>query len=141
MILPEWFFLNPTTDSIEVNIDARAFKIIQSAGISVVPMLSNFYKDAFNGDAVHRIIIDPIKKQQLIAQIIRLLQLYKFEGINIDFEELKETSDEYFIQFQKELYTALHAKGFVVTQDISPFNEDYNYEQLSKYNDYLFLMA
>jgi len=141
MVLPEWFFLNPTTDSIEVNIDARAFKIIQSAGVSVVPMLSNFYKDAFNGDVVHRIITDPIKKQKLIAQIIRLLQLYKFEGINIDFEELKETSDEYFIQFQKELYTALHANRFLVTQDISPFNEDYNYKELSKYNDYLFLMA
>ena len=35
----------------------------------------------------------------------------------------------------------LHAKGLLVTQDVVPFNEDYNFAELSKYNDYIFLMA
>ena len=46
-----------------------------------------------------------------------------------------------FVQFQKELYERLHASGFKVTQDVIPFNEDYDFKQLSKYNDYIFLMA
>ncbi|MGO7845276.1 glycosyl hydrolase family 18 protein, partial [Rhizobium johnstonii] len=35
----------------------------------------------------------------------------------------------------------LHARHLLVSQDIIPFNEDYNVKQLSKYNDYVFLMA
>lgn len=141
MILPEWFFIDPTKDSVYVNIDQRALKIIQSSNVKIIPILSNFYKEAFDGESIHRIITNPAKKQRIINQVIILLQQYHFQGINIDFEELKESNDEYLIQFQKELYNALHAKGLIVTQDVSPFNNDYNYKELSQYNDYIFLMA
>jgi spore germination protein YaaH len=61
--------------------------------------------------------------------------------VNIDFEDLNETTDEFTIDFQKDLSEALHKNGFILTQDVSPFNEDYNYKELSKYNDLIFLMA
>ena len=35
----------------------------------------------------------------------------------------------------------MHPLHLLVTQDVSPFNSDYNYKELSKYNDYIFLMA
>ena len=31
----------------------------------------------------------------------------------------------------------MHAKGLLVTQDVMPFNDDYNFKELSKYNDYV----
>ncbi|HEY4334942.1 MAG TPA: polysaccharide deacetylase family protein, partial [Puia sp.] len=61
--------------------------------------------------------------------------------VNVDFEELEEKSDEKLVEFQKDLYEQLHARHLLVSQDIIPFNEDYNVKQLSKYNDYVFLMA
>ena len=66
MILPEWFFIDPTKDSVYVNIDQRALKIIQSSNAKIVPILSNFYKENFNGEVIHRIITNPLKKQQII---------------------------------------------------------------------------
>ncbi|MBO9571557.1 MAG: glycosyltransferase, partial [Chitinophagaceae bacterium] len=66
---------------------------------------------------------------------------YQLQGVNIDFEEFKEKSDEPIIAFQKELYDVLHQQGLLVTQDISANNSDFNIEQLSKYNDFIFLMA
>ncbi|HMC84325.1 MAG TPA: polysaccharide deacetylase family protein, partial [Chitinophagaceae bacterium] len=54
---------------------------------------------------------------------------------------LVEKKNEVLVQFQKELYEKLHAKGFLVTQDVVPFNEDYNFTELANYNDYIFLMA
>lgn len=34
-----------------------------------------------------------------------------------------------------------HANGLYVTQAVAPFNEDYDMQELAKYDDYLFLMA
>ena len=69
------------------------------------------------------------------------MKQYDFAGVNIDFEELQQTSDAELVAFQKELYEKLHAENFLVTQDIIPFNDDYNFKALAKYNDYLILMA
>jgi cellulose synthase/poly-beta-1,6-N-acetylglucosamine synthase-like glycosyltransferase/spore germination protein YaaH/peptidoglycan/xylan/chitin deacetylase (PgdA/CDA1 family) len=141
LILPEWFFVDPKADTLLVNIDKRAFDIIKESGVKVMPMLSNSYNAQFNGAALHRILNSPAKSQRLINDVIKLLTANHFAGINVDFEELQEARNEVLTNFQKNLYNALHAKGFLVTQNVSPFNDDYNYTELAKYNDYLFLMA
>lgn len=143
LVIPEWIFINPNTDTAFTTIDDPALAIMKSAGVNIMPMLSNFFPGdkKFHGEAVHRIINDRAKKEKLIRSIISILQKNKFAGINIDFEELKEKKNETLVLFQKELYERLHAKGFLVSQDVIPFNEDYNYTALSNYNDYLFVMA
>ncbi len=141
LVIPEWFFLDENADTIKTNIDKRAFDIIKASGVKIIPMLTNNIHEKWRGDVVHRIINDPAKKERLINDLIRLLQQNNFQGINIDFEELVETKNEVLVNFQKEVYQRLHANNLLVTQDVIPFNEDYNYEALSEYNDYLFLMA
>ena len=141
LVLPEWFFIDPTADTLIANIDKVGFDVIKAAKIKAMPILSNNYNSKFSGDALHRILNNKTKKERLIADVLRLITKYKFAGINVDFEELKERNNNILSTFQKELYKALHSKGFMVTQNVSPFNEDYNYKELEKYNDYLFLMA
>jgi cellulose synthase/poly-beta-1,6-N-acetylglucosamine synthase-like glycosyltransferase/spore germination protein YaaH/peptidoglycan/xylan/chitin deacetylase (PgdA/CDA1 family) len=143
LVLPEWLFIDPKADTLITNIDNRALEIIKKSGVKVMPMLSNAILNTgkFNGKALHRIFTNPKKKQKLISDVLKFLTEYNFQGINVDFEELAETSSEALSGFQKDLYTTLHAKGFFVTQNVSPFNEDYDYPVLAKYNDYLFLMA
>lgn len=141
LVMPEWFFLDPKGDSVYTNIDKRGFDVIKASGVRVMPMMTNNVKSVFRGDIVHRIINDPVKKNKLINDLIRLIKQNGFVGINIDFEELIETKNEVLTNFQKELYTRLHKEGLLVSQDVMPFNEDYDYKSLGKYNDYLFLMA
>jgi cellulose synthase/poly-beta-1,6-N-acetylglucosamine synthase-like glycosyltransferase/peptidoglycan/xylan/chitin deacetylase (PgdA/CDA1 family) len=115
---------------------------MQRNHLAVVPMVSNYFNNKFNGGNVHRIITSPARRTRFINSLIVVLNRYHFNGVNIDFEDLtQEKTDEYLIAFQKELYAALHANGFLVTQDIAPFNEDYNVAELAKYNDFLFLMG
>jgi peptidoglycan/xylan/chitin deacetylase (PgdA/CDA1 family)/spore germination protein YaaH len=141
MVLPEWMFIKDTLGNIAVDIDTSALNIMRKNHMAIVPMLSNYYNNAWVGNNVHRIIISPERRKNLINNLIAILNQYQFSGVNIDFEELKETTDEYMIAFQKELYNKLHPKDYIVTQDIVPFNEDYNLEALAKYNDFLFLMG
>ncbi len=141
LVIPEWIFIDPTADTIYTDIDNRAWTVMKNSGVKIMPILSNNYKEIFRGDAVHRIINDPVKKERLIHDLIRILVQNQFAGVNVDFEELQETKNESLVSFQKDLYDRLHEQHFLVTQDVIPFNEDYNFEQLSKYNDYIFLMA
>ncbi|GAC1480727.1 MAG: glycosyltransferase [Flavisolibacter sp.] len=141
LVIPEWMFIDPLSDTLYSVVDARAFAVMKNAGVNIMPILSNNFKEVFRGDAVHRIITNPAKKERLINDILKILTKNNFVGVNVDFEDLKEKTDQPLIAFQKELYEKLHAKGFLVTMDVIPFNEDYNYQALSKYNDYLFVMA
>ncbi|MEP6749324.1 MAG: polysaccharide deacetylase family protein [Bacteroidota bacterium] len=141
MVVPEWMFIDPTGDSIVTKIDAGALDIMKRSGVKIVPILSNNVNEVFQGEAVHRIISNPAKREKLISDLIHILDTNKLSGVNIDFEDLVEKKNETLVQFQKELYGKLHAKGFLVTQDVVPFNEDYNFTELANYNDYIFLMA
>lgn len=141
MVLPEWLFLDPNGDTLTTNIDHRGDSIIRASGVRVIPMLSNNFHEKWHGDAVHRIITDPVKKARFINDVVNTLLKNHYAGINIDFEELKETGDEDFNAFVRDLSVQLHQHGLLVTQDFSPFNSDYNIKELAKYNDYLFLMS
>ena len=143
LVLPEWFFIDGKADTVfsTMEKDTRAYDLIKASGVKVMPMLSNSFNAQFNGAALHRIMNDPKKTDRLINDVLKLLKRNNFAGINVDFEELQEDNNEVLSKFEKKLYTALHQNGLLVTQNVSPFNEDYNYKELAKYNDYLFLMA
>ncbi|RYY67139.1 MAG: glycosyltransferase [Chitinophagaceae bacterium] len=155
LVIPQWFFFQlPDTlrdakgkvvlqykDSITTNIDARGLAVMRAAGVPVMPMLANVRNGEFFGDILHHLLHNPAGKEKVIRQLISLLKAYHFAGVNIDFEELQEPTNEPLIAFQRELFNRLHAEGLLLSQDVSPFNEDYNYQALGAYNDYIFVMA
>ena len=139
--MPEWIFINPKTCEIQANIDKRGFSLMRKSGVPIMPMLSNNVNKNFRGDLVSTILHSPQKRAKLIQQTLELCLKNNFVGINIDFEELSEKSDEHLIRFVKEMATAFHSKGLLLSQDVMPFNTDYNIKELSKYIDYFCLMA
>lgn len=145
IVIPEWFFIDPTADTLTTKIDTAALNLMKQHSVKIIPLINNVDPDKgdgdFNSHTIHRILNDRLKRARLINDIINKVQQYKLQGINIDFEELHEKSDEPLITFQKELYARMHPADLIVTQDIMPSNEDFNINALSQHNDYLFLMA
>jgi spore germination protein YaaH len=94
LVIPEWIFIDPTADTVFTTIDDRAWKVMKNSGVKIMPILSNNYKEVFRGDAVHRIINDPVKKERLINDLIKILEKNDFIGVNVDFEELQEKKNE-----------------------------------------------
>lgn len=145
MVLPEWFFINPGTNSITMNIDTAALSLMRLHHVAIVPILNNINlkkgEGEFDGSIIHQVLSDPARSNALIESIVSALTRYRLQGINIDFEELQEGSEEGLIRFQKLLYERLHPLGLLVTQDVMPSNDDYNPGALARYNDYIFLMA
>ena len=73
-VITEWMFINPNADTLFTNVDERAFKKKKKAGMRVMPVLSNNYREEFRGDAIHRIIHNPAKKERLINDVLNILQ-------------------------------------------------------------------
>ena len=142
MVLPEWLHVTDA-DTIWADIDPRALDFLNKhPSVQVVPMITNYYKDKWVGENVQRIIHSPEKRKAFIVSILNLLKKYHFQGINIDFESLdSEKTDTYLTEFQKELYTALHTEGYILSQDVNALSNDYNLSELAKVNDQLFVMA
>ena len=151
VIFPEWFFIDAKNSSIETRIDSAGLSQMRKKNLRIMPMLTNFnsfkkdkngeLRPDFDGSLIHTILNDTIKQQKFIQQIVDTLLAYHFQGINVDFEEITETTNLPLTRFQKKLYTALHAQNLIVTQDVSAMNDDYDFEKLSAYNDYVILMA
>lgn len=145
MVVPEWFFIDPATDTLRPDIDMQALALMKKSQIKIVPLINNINQQKgsgeFDGSILHRILHSPAKRQRLINDIVKYNQQYGLQGINIDFEEFAEKGDEPIVAFQKELYEKLHPLGLLVTQDVMPSNQDFNIQQLAQYNDYMFLMA
>lgn len=147
-IFPEWFFIDPRTFQLQTRIDTAGLNTMRQKHLSIQPIFNNFFTNkygnglgSFDAGLSHPILNNPEKRKFIINQIIDTLSFYKLQGINIDFEELNEKRNEALVRFQTELYHALHNKGFLVSIDVSPQNEDYDYKKLDACNDYLILMA
>jgi cellulose synthase/poly-beta-1,6-N-acetylglucosamine synthase-like glycosyltransferase/peptidoglycan/xylan/chitin deacetylase (PgdA/CDA1 family) len=139
MVATESFFLNG--DSIVDKADTAALRIIHEGKKTAIAVVSNFNKDHWDGDAVKRLLNDMPAQQKLIYNLISITKKYGYKGINIDFEELNLENGDRFNDFMKNLYTQFHAEKLIVSQDISPENDDYKPEILQHYNDYIVLMA
>jgi spore germination protein YaaH len=141
LVIPEWYFINPNTAQVETKIDPKGYELMKKSAVPIMPILSNNYHQQFNGKGIGVILHHPVMRQALIKNLLNQCLQHGFIGINLDLEELQENNDEYLIAFVKEISQAFHAKGLYVTQDIEPFNTDYNVKELAKYDDYLFIMA
>ena len=142
-IFPEWFFIDTITYRLKTRIDSAGLALMKQKQLRIMPMLSNFRSIAvgFDGKLLHKILSDSILRNRLIQQVADTLSYYQLNGINVDFEELTEKTNEPLTSFQKKLYETLHGKNMLVSMDVEPKNNDYDYTKLSDYNDYIILMA
>ncbi len=143
VIFPEWFFIDTITHHLQTRIDSAGLALMQQKKLRIMPILTNFnssLKD-FDGRLLHDILNNDAKRKSFITQVADTLSHYHLDGINVDFEELRESTNTPLSTFQQELYETLHARGMTITMDVAVDNNDYDYGKLSLYNDYIVLMA
>jgi peptidoglycan-N-acetylglucosamine deacetylase len=146
MVLPEWFFINPQSDTLEIHIDKAALVLMKQYPVKILPVLSNLNPakgdDYWDNEILKRVLGNTEKRNRLIADIVTALDKFQLQGINIDFEEWDATTAKQVLQFQQQLYNTLQQQHKIVTQDILPLGEgDEDAVKLAGYNNYVFLMA
>src|SRR5215469_3294662 len=144
-VIPEWFFIDSSMGGISKQIDTSGLRLMKQHNVRILPILSNVdyttHSGTFDGTILENVLRNPVKRQHLVNDIYSHLKQYQLQGINIDFEELKENTIGPMQVFLKELAAKLHPEGLLITQDVLPNDEDYDVKELAKYDDYIVLMA
>lgn len=158
-LIPEWLHLKPSGSNYADTsagaipfVDARGKSDItdvtplsRSKGVPIIVLINNYTspksaeEGAGNWDplAIHQVVSSPAARANVIRALLSWLTREKMQGINIDFEEVREEDSENLVVFMKELYTALHAKGLLVTEDVQLEVDGFDIQALAEYNDWI----
>jgi len=75
---------------------------IRTANVRLIPTI--IWHD---GQAIHTVLRDPVKRKAHINNIVRVVERGGFDGIDIDYEAKLADTNPYFTLFLKELYIAM----------------------------------
>ena len=146
MIVSEGFYIAPNRDTIVANVDTGLINLNRKYHKPVLISLSNYVnsnnvKGGYDSQDVERLIKNKKLRISFINSIAKELTRFKFQGVNLDFDDIKDLNSKNYIQFENDLYAILHPLGFLVTQNVIPDDEQFNLQRLQHVNDFLFVMA
>src|SRR6185312_1804042 len=146
MVITEGFTVTPNADTITAKIDTGLTNLNKKYKKPILVSISNYVNtDAvhggFDSKDVYRIIKNKDSRITFINSVVNQLAKYHFQGVNLEFDEIKDRNDKNFVEFEKEFYEILHPQGYLVTSDVIPEDEQYDPVKLQHYNDFLFVMA
>nr|WP_254178475.1 polysaccharide deacetylase family protein [Cytobacillus oceanisediminis] len=138
-LVPEW--IQVTTDlKLKSSTDLSIVKEANKHEIKILPLVNNFIDNKWDSDVLHRLFTAPGAEDRFINEMLYYVKTNGFEGINIDFEAIKPADKDHFTQFMSKVYKAFHKEGFMVTLDVPPNDESYDYTSLAKYADRVIVM-
>ena len=101
----------------------------------------------FNLDITHEFLSSSETRDKIIRQILMYAELFRLDGINIDFENVYLKDKDLLVQFVRELTPILREAGIVVSMDVTVKSTSpnwslcYDRKELGKVVDYMILMA
>ena len=119
VVSPAFFHLNSKGNLTE-NIGQEGKKYIEWAhnnGYKVWPMVQN--AGSRMTSVTSEIMNDYNKRQELINEIVSACVKYKLDGINLDFENMKQEDKDMYSRFIIELTPRLKDMGVVISVDVT----------------------
>ena len=113
---------------------------MHARGIKVWPLINDFDKDIDYA----ALFSSKSARRTLIGTLIKDATAYGYDGINLDFENVKKDYAKDFLQFVRELAVECHKNNIILSTDnYKPenYNKFYNLKEQSSYVDYVIVMA
>lgn len=119
VVSPAFFHIN-SNGELENNIGASGKEYVEwahSNGYKVWPMLQNDGTGMMS--VTSKIMNDYNKRQKLINEILMACIQYKIDGINLDFENMKQEDKDMYSRFIIELEPRLKEIGLILSVDVT----------------------
>lgn len=116
VVSPTWFALKDAKGQLSSKADKSYVDWAHGKGMQVWALFSN----SFDPDMTTTALASYESRQNMIRQLIAYAQIYKLQGINIDFENVYTKDKENLVQFVREMTPLLHEQGLVVSMDVTP---------------------
>lgn len=140
VISPTWFSVTDNEGNIASLASEEYVKQAHDSGLAVWGLVSNFSADV---DTVTLLASTQARRKMteyLVSEALRL----GIEGINLDFEYIREECGYSYVQFVRELSIACRKNGLVFSIDVPvpmDFNQHFNRKELGTVADYLIIMG
>lgn len=140
VISPTWFSVTDETGTISSLASADYVKLAHEAGREVWGLIDNF-NEAFDEttDLAYASV-----RSRIIEQLLAEAASCGMDGINVDFENLKEAGIPHYLQFLRELTSAAHTQNLVVSVDTpvpQAYTMYYQRGEQARFVDYMIVMA
>ncbi|MGG1397573.1 glycosyl hydrolase family 18 protein [Bacillus salipaludis] len=157
IIAPFWYKLDDQhpgslIDSVTADHKRKVIQHAHEKHLKVYLLVHNLlYETVKKGKQVASQVLDHDKNRQMFIQNVRNeINQFKYDGINIDMENLYLSDRDSFSLMMKELSDALHREGKVVTVSVpantgdsraNPWSPWFDYGKLGQYSDGLMIMT
>ncbi len=121
VVSPSFFHIDEDGD-LKENVGQEGENYIEWAhnnGYKVWPMLSNAEAATESLDITSNIMNSYEKRKELIEDIVNVCVKYKLDGINVDFENMKQEDKDMYSRFIIELTPRLKEMGLVTSVDVT----------------------
>lgn len=121
VVSPSFFYIDEEGDLRE-NVGEEGENYIEWAhnnGYKVWPMISNAEAATESLDITSNIMNSYEKRKELIEDIVNACVKYKIDGINVDFENMKQEDKDMYSRFIIELTPRLKEMGLVTSVDVT----------------------
>ncbi|GAA3410906.1 glycosyl hydrolase family 18 protein [Paenibacillus hodogayensis] len=143
VISPTWFHLQDSEGNLKNLADAAYVNWAHSQNYQVWALFSNGFDPKITTEA----LATYDKRMKMIKQLLAFAQMYKLQGINIDFENVYLKDKANLTQFVREMVPLMHEQGLVVSIDVTLKSTSENWSMfydrpaLAEVVDYMMFMA
>lgn len=138
-LVPGWLQLTSGL-TLKTSTDKSIIAEAKAHNIKILPLVNNFNHNKWDGEVLHRLFITPGAEDLFIKKILDYVRTNDLDGINIDFENINPNDKEDFTNFIAKVYEAFHQHGLMVTMDVPPNDNNFNYTSLAANVDRMIVM-
>lgn len=123
-ISPTWYYLAPDA-TLALKSGARTSinpTSVHQEGDTIIPSISNSSETELSA-----ILNNATSRQKLVGNVASEVLKYNYDGIDIDFENIKSDDKDEFGLFIQELSSSLHSKNKVLTIAVLPKTDELIY--------------
>lgn len=140
VIAPTWYSVTDASGNMSSYASADFVSKMHQRGIDVWALVSDFDT---NVDFA-QLYSSKAARTNMVNKLVGEAKSYGFDGINLDYENIKSAYAKDYLQFVRELSVACERNGIVLSTDNykpEAYNSCYNLKEQSDYVDYAIVMA
>lgn len=140
VVSPTWFSLTDNEGNYKSLASHEYVEQAHGMGIQVWALLDNFSRDV----QTEKLLSSTSTRRKLINSLIADAKEYDLDGLNMDFESLKEGAGVHYIQFLRELSIPCREEGIILSVDNyvpTGYNSFYNRKEQGIVADYVIIMG
>ena len=140
VIAPTWYSVTDESGNMSSYASADFVSKMHQRGIDVWALVSDFDT---NVDFA-QLYSSKAARTNMVNKLVGEAKSYGFDGINLDYENIKSAYAKDYLQFVRELSVACERNGIVLSTDNykpEAYNRCFNLKEQSKFVDYVIVMA